>query len=663
MKRLAIAVVLVLLSCVSYADTADDLVATAKRHIAKSEYKDALAQLDVAISWFDRNNVKSTNDRYLHVSKLKDRCERCNKLYSSILSYEKELTNIDAQFLAVSSEQMNTEVRDNLLSKLSQLEQKLKEIKSIWKNLDAGVTDNNVEMKLGNLDAQRAHVNKCHGEYVLRMEWDNVCQQNNKQAFKDFLNQHPYTVYSNVAKQKIGEFMDEEAWADAKKANTLISYRAYLKSYPSGKYRDSARSNVAKLEDEAAWNNAKAGNNLAAYKSYKSKYPQGKYAAEAASKIDVLQRQAKEQKTWETVCRTNTIEAYENYIRTSKQKGYVEEARSKIKEIQVRQDREHWERIKNSTSPSVFSGYINKSGVKNYEKEARFMYHVLSARAESSTSAKLVHYKDAQKYGSLTGNDYAEYIAAQEEADYKNFMYYRNVDAGKTFVKKYPNSKHRYEVSDAVAVGLVKEMTMFNYTSKASEAKIYSRTRETWSQIEKAEKECMRMKKKYDKGKINSSGQKISPVKTSSYNEKVSRDEGRFVNYGIGFTTGYSAGNYNSFTSIGDFEVRLGQPYRVFNMSFGIAVPMYYGFARKSYYPEDNFALSVGFYTTMTFNIARFSKGCLYMSGGAGFDMKDLVYGIGEFGYRSRYVGYFARYAGYVEGVHSFGVGIRILVP
>lgn len=126
-------------------------------------------------------------------------------------------------------------------------------------------------------------------------QWTEALQVNTVSAFEIYLRNHPNSIYSAEASQKISELRQQNQEAEVveniRKSPNLSAINAYFNSFPNGKYRLEIQTLKQKLEqdEEELWDKVKQGNNPAAYKDYLNQTLLGYYEHEAKQLIDLLE--------------------------------------------------------------------------------------------------------------------------------------------------------------------------------------------------------------------------------------------------------------------------------------------------------------------------------------------------------------------------------------
>lgn len=119
-------------------------------------------------------------------------------------------------------------------------------------------------------------------------DWQQTNARNTVGAYQEFVESHPNTPQSVVARNRINVLVDEQAWAQAQQTNTVQSYQGYLQDEPSGSHAAEAKANIAANERSVAWQAAAATDTPEALQVFLEKYPEGPEANKAKARLAQL---------------------------------------------------------------------------------------------------------------------------------------------------------------------------------------------------------------------------------------------------------------------------------------------------------------------------------------------------------------------------------------
>jgi outer membrane protein assembly factor BamD (BamD/ComL family) len=128
-------------------------------------------------------------------------------------------------------------------------------------------------------------------------DWREAQERGTRDAYEQFLKQHPRTEFSPQAKQSI-EKLD---WIEATKTNTKRSYQQFLDRHPAGQFRQNAHDAIAGFD----WESAKKTHTIAGYKQFLNVHPAGRFASEATMAISTLEKE-KEDAAYRTIAHSKS---------------------------------------------------------------------------------------------------------------------------------------------------------------------------------------------------------------------------------------------------------------------------------------------------------------------------------------------------------------------
>jgi hypothetical protein len=147
-------------------------------------------------------------------------------------------------------------------------------------------------------------------------DWEKAQAHNTVQAYQEFLETHPSSEWTDIAKHK----MEEADWERAENLNIFQTYQEFLAKYPSGEHADIAKQ---KIEEFDWWKTAKT-NTIQAYQAFLARYPSGKFSQMARDNIEEID--------WESAKNKNTNLAYQEFLVKYPSGNF---ARKALKEIEV----------------------------------------------------------------------------------------------------------------------------------------------------------------------------------------------------------------------------------------------------------------------------------------------------------------------------------------
>lgn len=93
------------------------------------------------------------------------------------------------------------------------------------------------------------------GEFVFHLKldeitlWESIQQQDNADAYANYLDYYPKGLYANQAQKRILQLKEDDIWRSAKIKDSELAYENYLKKYyPGGKYIQEANERLHKLQ-------------------------------------------------------------------------------------------------------------------------------------------------------------------------------------------------------------------------------------------------------------------------------------------------------------------------------------------------------------------------------------------------------------------------------
>jgi outer membrane protein assembly factor BamD (BamD/ComL family) len=153
---------------------------------------------------------------------------------------------------------------------------------------------------------------------TVQWDWENAQSENTVQAYQEFIEKHPSSEWTDIAKHK----MEEADWERAESLDITQMYEEFLAKYPSSDHADVARQKTEKLD----WSKAEKTSTIQAYQQFLAKHPSGEFAQQAKHNIEEID--------WENAKNINTNSAYEEFL-TKYPSGSF--ARKALKEIKVPQ--------------------------------------------------------------------------------------------------------------------------------------------------------------------------------------------------------------------------------------------------------------------------------------------------------------------------------------
>jgi hypothetical protein len=119
-------------------------------------------------------------------------------------------------------------------------------------------------------------------------DWQQANAADTVAAYQAFLDKHPNTTQSVVARDRIHAVLDGQAWARAQQSNTVLAFQQYLQEQPAGVHLAEARDRIADSERMMAWTAASSADTPEALEAFLEKYPQGPEADQAKAKLGQL---------------------------------------------------------------------------------------------------------------------------------------------------------------------------------------------------------------------------------------------------------------------------------------------------------------------------------------------------------------------------------------
>jgi outer membrane murein-binding lipoprotein Lpp len=116
-------------------------------------------------------------------------------------------------------------------------------------------------------------------------DWQQASASDTVAAYQAFLDKHPNTTQSVVARNRIHVLRDEQAWARAQQVNTLQAFQNYIDEQPSGIHLAEAKDRMASNERLTAWTAVSAANTVEALEGFLQRYPQGPEADQAKARL------------------------------------------------------------------------------------------------------------------------------------------------------------------------------------------------------------------------------------------------------------------------------------------------------------------------------------------------------------------------------------------
>ena len=173
--------------------------------------------------------------------------------------------------------------------------------------------------------------------------WKDVLTNNNTVAgFKSYQEKYSNGIFFNMAQKKIDAIEDNQDWETAISLDTKDAYQEYVNNHPNGSKVAEAKQKIIDLEkqqkltndekarkkEDDAWNKAKSDNTLNSYKMFLRTYPnpQGRYYGEANKKSEAISLILREDSAWKYAKKTNTIASYQSYQKNYPNGRYYNEA-------------------------------------------------------------------------------------------------------------------------------------------------------------------------------------------------------------------------------------------------------------------------------------------------------------------------------------------------
>lgn len=122
----------------------------------------------------------------------------------------------------------------------------------------------------------------------LERAWETAQRQQNANAYRHFLQQHPYSKYEQQARVNIQQLTEANLWRNARNKDAVDAYYDYLTDSPLKAHRFEAADAIQQLENnpERNWQEIREKDKLPLYLDYYLRSPGGKHAREAKQKID-----------------------------------------------------------------------------------------------------------------------------------------------------------------------------------------------------------------------------------------------------------------------------------------------------------------------------------------------------------------------------------------
>jgi SPOR domain len=119
-------------------------------------------------------------------------------------------------------------------------------------------------------------------------DWQQASASGTVAAYQAFLDEHPNTAQSVIARNRIHALQDEQAWTLAQQSNTVAAFQSYLQEQPAGAHVAEAGDRIGTGERSTAWVAASSADTPEALEAFLEKYPQGKEASQARAKLAQL---------------------------------------------------------------------------------------------------------------------------------------------------------------------------------------------------------------------------------------------------------------------------------------------------------------------------------------------------------------------------------------
>lgn len=247
------------------------------------------------------------------------------------------------------------------------------------------------------------------------------------------INAQTLTRYVKQKQQEIAakQRVEKQKYEQACQKGTLEALKSYVKAYPKGKYINEINK---RIEDFDLWRIAKRDNTVASFKKYLNESKYKIFEMEAMAAIDDLNAIAE----WQNVKSTEKLSAVEEYMHNHPNVSIIDEVKRKKHEL---------------TGLQLF----NKGDLANAYLE----------------------FKAAGGYFYLDSSTMSAYNKCQEFHDFSLLNSTSKVSELSEFLSKYPNSEYRNKVSNWIAVGKAKELTMFSGDYSYKEALSYAKDEQT----------------------------------------------------------------------------------------------------------------------------------------------------------------------------------------
>lgn len=355
--------------------------------------------------------------------------------------------------------------------------------------------------------------------------------------------------YANKYKAELAERqrIEKEAYDAACETGTMEAFRTYINDYPKSKYISEAKSKIKSIEQKIerdAYDSACKTGTMDAFRGFLNSYPQSQYAQDIHNRIEEFD-------LWTIAKRSNTIQAYNSYLQNSKYKTFTAEANAAIEDINAVAE---WQNVKSSRELEEVQDYMRKYPNASCMGEAQQKEHELKGVQYYNNGNMEIAYWEFTEAGGKSALAYESqdaYDKCQEYQDFSSLNSYSEEELT-NFLAKYPNSSHRNQVSNWIAIAKAKKFTMYSdeyiYKSALSYAKdeatrnqvkgFYDARQQEYSQYQKEQR---RAKRRLDGGIVNF-GLEIADLAVNT--SGIGGDDEYLGSFNVGL--GIKLGNYKA---------------------------------------------------------------------------------------------------------------------
>ena len=245
-------------------------------------------------------------------------------------------------------------------------------------------------------------------------------------------------------------------------------------------------------EERQAYESACRSNSRQTLESFLYNYPYSQYASDVKERIQDLE-------LWSRASQANTVSSYQEYLYTSKILSNQDEAQKRINDLRANQE---WERIRYSSNQYDFEQFITSYPNSPHKSDASKRIHELKGLRYYNSGNLQSAYDEFNLAGGRYALDYSnrsKYNDCEEYVDYTKLSSYSSESDLSSFLSKYPTSKYRKEIMNALAIAKARNLSIYSGDYQYNEALSYAQDKETRSIVKGYIKNIKKVRKNSNK--------------------------------------------------------------------------------------------------------------------------------------------------------------------